>query len=85
MRATGAIRWSVSLAALLAVALGSFVPMMFALAKTPLHDGSDVPTPPLLAAALAGSVVAGALAAGLVHRLLRGRARRDDAAGAGPG
>jgi hypothetical protein len=71
------IRWAVTIAVLLAVTIGAFVPILFALARTPLHDGDELPGRGLLGATLLSSAALGAVAAALVRRLLRGRGRGD--------
>jgi hypothetical protein len=69
-----ALRWALSAAAFLVVAAAVFIPVLFALAETPLHDGSDSPSPALLYSTLFASVVIAAVAAWLVNRWLRRRA-----------
>jgi hypothetical protein len=64
-------RWALTIAALFTVTAVAFLPILFGLAKTPLHDGSDVPGGLLLAVSFVASVGIGVLAAWFVHRLLR--------------
>jgi hypothetical protein len=69
------VRRALTLASLLTVTALSFLPILFGLARTPLHDGDDVPGGLLLVATTITSVGVGVLAAGLLHRVLHPRGR----------
>jgi hypothetical protein len=70
---TGVVKWAVALAAFLLVTVTAFVPVLFGLAETPLHDGSEVPGPLLLGASGIASGGIGVFASWLLHRQLRRR------------
>jgi hypothetical protein len=63
------VRRFVVVAVFLVATIAAYVPVLFLLARTPLHDGSDVPTDGLWAGSLVASLGLGALAAGIVRRL----------------
>lgn len=65
------VRWALTFAAFLIATVVAFVPVLFGLAETPLHDGREVPGGLLLGASGIASVGIGVLAAGLLHRRLR--------------
>ena len=73
MREKNALRWVLVILAFLLAAIAVFVPVLFLLAATPLHDGSDSPGPVLLYSTVLVSAIVGFLAAWLVRRLLRRR------------
>ncbi len=66
------LRWAVTIVAFLTATVVAFVPILFGLAETPLHDGSEVPGGLLLAASSIASCGIGVVAAWLLHRRLRG-------------
>ncbi len=65
------VRWAVSVAVFLLVTVVGFVPIMFALADTPLHDGDELPSGLLLGSSALASAAFGAVAARLIHHRLR--------------
>ena len=66
------VRWAVSVAVFLLVTVVGFVPIMFALADTPLHDGDELPSGLLLGSSAVASAAIGAVTARLLHHRLRG-------------
>jgi hypothetical protein len=66
-----AARWATAAAVFTVVMVAAFLPVLFALAPTGLHDGDDLPSGPLLAATTLVTAGAASLAAWEVDRLLR--------------
>jgi hypothetical protein len=65
------LRWLLTSITFLLTAAAVFLPMLFLLASTPLHDGDVLPGPLLLSSTVLSSSVVGAAAAWFVHGLLR--------------
>jgi hypothetical protein len=74
MSTRAALRWLLTGVTFLSITAAAFIPALFLLASTPLHDGDVLPGPLLLSATLLLSAALGAGAAWLVDR--RGRAWR---------
>jgi hypothetical protein len=71
MIARNVLRWLLTTVTFLLITSAIFLPVLFLLASTPLHDGDDLPGPLLLVSTVILSSAVGAAAAWLVHRLLR--------------
>ena len=65
------LRWLLTSATFVLITAAIFLPALFLLASTPLHDGDDLPGPLLLFSTVLLSSVVGAAAAWFAHRLLR--------------
>jgi hypothetical protein len=78
MRTKTVLRWLGISATFLLVLTAAFLPMLFLLASTALHDGDGLPGPLLLSATIAASAGLALLAAWLVHKRLRALAAEND-------
>jgi len=65
------VRWFLTGAVFMFTAAFVFLPALFLLAATPLHDGDDLPGPLLLFCTIAVACLIGSAAGWLVFRLLR--------------
>ena len=73
------LHWLLAGVACLVIAAVVFLPALFLLASTPLHDGSDSPGPLLLLTAIAVSSITGLVAAWAIYSLLRNRRAKQGA------
>jgi hypothetical protein len=69
--------WIITAITFIATAAVALIPVLFLLASTPLHDGSDVPGPALLFATLFLTAIIAAAAAWRVHARLRRLSAKD--------
>jgi len=67
------LHWILTAVAFVVTAAVAFIPMLFLLAATPLHDGSDSPGPVLLYSTFPLTVIIAVTAAWLVGALFRSR------------
>ena len=65
------LRWALASVTFLVITAVVFLPMLFLLASTPLHDGDDLPGPLLFFSTVIVSSVLGIAAGWLIYRLLR--------------
>jgi len=71
MQKKSALHWLATSITFLVATIVVFLPMLFLLVSTPLHDGDELPGPLLLFSTALASTIVGVAAAWLAHRLLR--------------
>ena len=77
MSARTVLRWLLTSITWLVTTVAIFLPVLFLLASTPLHDGDDLPGPLLLISTVLLSSVVGVAAAWIPHRFLGAWSRRN--------